>query len=201
MHPQKEHVRDDARVSPFPGPCRVPEGIVVVDLSFRPVAMDSGGEAILRQIDDLQMSRHAGRRLPAEIEQRLREDAPAYRATSAEWNSAGNRQYHWRVFLMKPQNPAIAQPLLAIHIRQERSLIEAARQVCRGHHLTAREEETLVLIAMGLSTRQVAMKMNISPNTVNAFLRLIMVKMGVTTRAGMLGRLLDGNGSGSEAAG
>jgi DNA-binding CsgD family transcriptional regulator len=201
MHPQKEYVRDDVRARPFPEPSRVPEGIVVVDLSFRPVAMDSGGEAILTQFDDLQLGRNSVWRLPQEIERRLREDAPAYVATSADWNSASSGQYHWRAFLMKPQNAAISQPLLAIHIRQERSLIDAARQVCRGHHLTAREEETLVLIAMGLSTKQVADRMNISPNTVNAFLRLIMVKMGVTTRAGILGRLLDGSGACSEAAG
>jgi DNA-binding CsgD family transcriptional regulator len=33
--------------------------------------------------------------------------------------------------------------------------------------------------------------MAISPNTVKAFLRLIMIKMGVTTRAGIVAKILD----------
>jgi DNA-binding CsgD family transcriptional regulator len=44
---------------------------------------------------------------------------------------------------------------------------------------------------MGLTSKGLARKMSISPNTVNAFLRLIMVKMGVTSRAGVMGKLLD----------
>jgi len=32
--------------------------------------------------------------------------------------------------------------------------------------------------------------MSISPNTVKAFLRLIMVKMGVTSRSGVVGKIL-----------
>jgi hypothetical protein len=40
--------------------------------------------------------------------------------------------------------------------------------------------------------------MAISPNTVKAFLRLIMIKMGVPTRAGIVGRLLDQNALGEQ---
>ncbi len=35
----------------------------------------------------------------------------------------------------------------------------------------------------------IAVRMNISPNTVKAFLRLVMVKMGATTRSGIVGRI------------
>ncbi len=34
--------------------------------------------------------------------------------------------------------------------------------------------------------------MNISPNTVKVFLRLVMLKMGVTTRSGVIGKLISG---------
>jgi DNA-binding CsgD family transcriptional regulator len=43
--------------------------------------------------------------------------------------------------------------------------------------------------------------MNISPNTVKAFLRLIMIKMGVSRRVGILSKVLEltqnGNGNGA----
>jgi DNA-binding CsgD family transcriptional regulator len=52
---------------------------------------------------------------------------------------------------------------------------------------------------MGLTSKEVATRMNISPNTVTAFLRLIMVKMGVTTRSGIVGKLFDQHGEISDA--
>ncbi len=59
------------------------------------------------------------------------------------------------------------------------------------YSLTDREKEALIGVAMGLTSKELAVRMKISPNTVKAFLRLIMVKMGATTRAGIVGRLLD----------
>lgn len=171
-----------------------PEGIIVVDLSFRPVALDGGGEAILNHFNQAHPRRSALTELPLELEQKLRAEGPAYLTASTLLVTAGNRQYQCRVFFMKPQDGTIGQPLLAIHIRRERSVMDAVERISRTYHLTTREQETLAEIAMGFTTRQVAKRMNISPNTVNAFLRLIMVKMGVTTRAGVLGKLLDGNG-------
>jgi DNA-binding CsgD family transcriptional regulator len=38
--------------------------------------------------------------------------------------------------------------------------------------------------------------MGISPNTVKAFLRLVMVKMGVSTRSGIVGRFVASNAGG-----
>ncbi len=56
--------------------------------------------------------------------------------------------------------------------------------------LTPREEETVKLLLQGLTSKEIAQRMQISPNTVKAFLRLVMVKMGVSTRSGIIGKLL-----------
>ena len=48
---------------------------------------------------------------------------------------------------------------------------------------------------LGLTSKEVAIRMNISPNTVKAFLRLVMGKMGVTTRAGIVAKLLEPDGT------
>jgi DNA-binding CsgD family transcriptional regulator len=64
--------------------------------------------------------------------------------------------------------------------------------------LTDREREVMEGVSLGLTTKMLGDRMNISPNTVNAFLRMIMIKLGVTTRAGIVGKLLEvdreGNG-------
>lgn len=56
--------------------------------------------------------------------------------------------------------------------------------------LTEREKEVLGCVLNGLSNRRIGQKLGISPNTVKAFLRLIMMKMGVSSRLGILGKLL-----------
>lgn len=56
--------------------------------------------------------------------------------------------------------------------------------------LTAREQETVANLLEGLTSKEIAQRMNISPNTVKAFLRLTMVKMNVSTRSGIIGRII-----------
>jgi len=57
-------------------------------------------------------------------------------------------------------------------------------------HLTRREKETVRLLSAGLASKEIAARMQISANTVKAFLRAIMVKMGVSSRSGILGKAL-----------
>jgi DNA-binding CsgD family transcriptional regulator len=45
-------------------------------------------------------------------------------------------------------------------------------------------------LLQGLTSKEIAARMSISPNTVKAFLRLVMVKMGVSTRSGIVGRVV-----------
>lgn len=49
--------------------------------------------------------------------------------------------------------------------------------------LTGREDEVLKLIAMGLTTKQIAAELNLSPLTINAHLRSIYSKLGITSRS------------------
>ena len=50
--------------------------------------------------------------------------------------------------------------------------------------LTAREVEVLHLIAQGLTNNQIAHKLTISSHTVNAHVKAIYSKLGVTSRSG-----------------
>jgi DNA-binding CsgD family transcriptional regulator len=54
---------------------------------------------------------------------------------------------------------------------------------------TPREKETVELLMQGLTSKEIAERLKISPNTVKAFVRLVMVKMGVTTRSAVVGKL------------
>jgi DNA-binding NarL/FixJ family response regulator len=56
--------------------------------------------------------------------------------------------------------------------------------------LSPRESETVEHLVRGLTTKQVAQRMSVSPNTVKQFVRLVMSKMGVTTRTGIVGKMM-----------
>jgi len=55
---------------------------------------------------------------------------------------------------------------------------------------TPREAVAVQLLMQGLTSKEIATRMGISPNTVKAFLRLAMLKSGVTTRSGIIGKFL-----------
>ena len=64
-------------------------------------------------------------------------------------------------------------------------------QVAAQFHLSQRERETMELLVHGFTIKEIAYRMGISPNTVKVFLRLIMVKMNVTTRSGLVTRVFE----------
>jgi DNA-binding CsgD family transcriptional regulator len=74
----------------------------------------------------------------------------------------------------------------------ERRSNEAAKlnEMSERFGLTAREQETVKYLLEGLTSKEIAQRMKISPNTVKAFLRLVMVKMSVSTRSGIIGRIV-----------
>jgi DNA-binding CsgD family transcriptional regulator len=104
---------------------------------------------------------------------------------------SARRTYHCRSFPLNPnRSPRVPNPL-ALVLLLERSANGGVKltEVCTRFGLTPREQETVKLLFEGLTSKEIAERMNISPNTVKAFLRLIMVKMGVSTRSGIIGKI------------
>ena len=60
--------------------------------------------------------------------------------------------------------------------------------------LTRRELETLQHLVRGKSTKSIAASMDISPNTVKVFIKMIMSKMNVESRAAIVACALDYSG-------
>jgi len=55
----------------------------------------------------------------------------------------------------------------------------------------SRELQAVELLMDGLRSKEIALRMQISPNTVKAFLRLVMLKMGVSTRSGIVRKVFE----------
>jgi DNA-binding CsgD family transcriptional regulator len=171
----KHAIVHKARTAPM-----VPDvGLILLDASLKPLAFDPGAASILNQAD-----------IPEEILRVIRNrklsDLSSIRTTFRR----GKSSYLCRAYLMECQNGNWEQPMVALHLEKDSSMSDAMFEAAAKYNLTGLEQEALRGISMGLTNKELAERMSISPNTVRAFLRLIMVKMGVTTRSGIVAKIL-----------
>jgi DNA-binding CsgD family transcriptional regulator len=102
---------------------------------------------------------------------------------------SGRRRYICRKFEIDCNGRYSLQPAVAMLFERTATPDLALEEVCRQFDLTQRERETVELLVQGLTTKEIANRLSISPNTVKAFVRIVMVKMSVSTRSGIVGRL------------
>jgi DNA-binding CsgD family transcriptional regulator len=168
-------------------------GILMIDFSLNVVAADRGATAILydhnRPLSE--QGRVSWLSLTSLEAIRDRQSNDIY--PSRVGFRVGKHLYSCCTYLLEPKNGVVSRTLLALHLTRESHVQDALHQVAIDYHLTDREQEALVGISMGLTSKELADQMNISPNTVKAFTRLIMLKMGVSTRTGILGKVLEMN--------
>lgn len=170
------------------------EGIIITDHTFKPIAVDRGAAAILNNLDPQGSPSESCSCLPEEILQPLKRRNFADDGSARMQVWVGPDVYICRAYSMQSTNGG-PRFTIAIHLQRDSSASDAVYHVAAEYDLTDREKEALVGIAMGLTSKEVAERMNISPNTVRAFVRLIMIKMGVTRRVAIVSRLLEYNGA------
>lgn len=162
-------------------------GLVLMDASLTPIAFDRGAAAIL---GDSHESGKTSLGIPESILDALRSFRPAdLSSVKMHFRTAGGK-YVLRAYLVEIQNDGSKQPVVALHLQKASSAEDAVHEVGPAYHLTQREQEALIGILSGLSSKELAARMKISPNTVRAYMRLIMVKMGVESRAEVVAKLL-----------
>ena len=108
-------------------------------------------------------------------------------SSTADFRS-GKRRYRCRIFVLA-RSAKPAQATTAILLERLSPGSRDLSAVARQFHLTLREQETVELLTLGLTSKEIASRMNISPNTVKAFFRMVMTKMAVSTRAGIVGKI------------
>jgi DNA-binding CsgD family transcriptional regulator len=70
---------------------------------------------------------------------------------------------------------------IAVIIEEARS-VDVAPHIMRDHGLSPREVQVTSLVLRGLSTRQIAAEMYLSPYTVQDYLKAVFTKLGVRSR-------------------
>jgi DNA-binding CsgD family transcriptional regulator len=102
---------------------------------------------------------------------------------------SGRRRYTCRLLPVSPCGRKSQQRMMALLIERDPVTADLLA-IASKFNLTRREYEAVRHLALGLTSKEIAARMGISPNTVKAFLRLAMIKTGVTNRSGIIGKFL-----------
>lgn len=102
---------------------------------------------------------------------------------------SGKRRYICKSFQVDCNARSSVQPAFAVLLERDAAASTGLSDISEQFDLTQRERETVEFLMQGLTSKEIATRMNISPNTVKAFLRLVMVKMKVSTRSGIAGKI------------
>lgn len=104
---------------------------------------------------------------------------------------SGRRTYFCRAYVLDSNGKGSAGSATLIVLERGMSGPLALSQVSQQFRLTHREQQAVALLLQGLSNKEMAENMGISANTVKAFLRMATVKMGVSSRSGIVTKILD----------
>ena len=166
-------------------------GFLLLDSALAPIYANQDAVRILSYPRAPKTSKSAAQTMKKRLHSLLRGHLPSPGSPSLMDFLSGRRRYLLRAFCLDPYGTA-PQATYALFIeRGPHAMLELA-QVSKQYDLTSRENETLRLLLGGLTSKEIASRMKISPNTVKVFLRLIMLKMGVTTRSGIIGKIVSG---------
>lgn len=176
--------QDTNRVPTFPVP-----GLILLGPGNTQVACNAEAVRILAYPATTVSSKRVNALIAEKIPQAMQNigDGPEGIHVISELMS-GRRRYICSRYTLDMHGP---QPLRTTAILLERagSPDVTMYELFNRFNLTARERQAVSYLVKGMTSKEIAQQMGISPNTVKSFLRLVMTKAGVSTRAGLIGRV------------
>ncbi len=168
-------------------PARV--GFLLVDSSLNPVYINAEAIQILTYPQSPTEITALDRYLSEKIRSHFSEDpsSPKF-PLSAEFMS-GRRRYLCRVLSVNSHSEVPSHATAVLLERSAQRSLDMA-QAAEAFQLSAREQETVAHLLQGVTSKEIALRMDISPNTVKTYVRLVMIKLGVSTRSGIVGKLV-----------
>jgi len=167
------------------------EGFLLLDALMNPILVNHAAVQILAYPHKLETQKNVDSYLAGRVRSTLLSGQASNGLLVSRFQS-GRRIYSCRSFHVNSMANGNSQASLAVLLERGSSRPGSLAQLFEGFNLTAREQEVSQYLLQGLTSKQIALRMEISPNTVKAFLRLIMVKMRVSTRSGIVGKAFTG---------
>jgi len=163
-------------------------GLVLMDRSLRILGSDQGANSILGEIRS-NVRQELSTWFPQEFLDSVRRADRADLASAIARFRIGATEYTCRATALTMNEASTTLPVIALCLEKAAAGTDSLEDVAERYNLTEREREVLVGVAKGLRTKELAASLSISPNTVKAFLRLVMIKMGAPSRAGIVSKI------------
>jgi DNA-binding CsgD family transcriptional regulator len=164
-------------------------GIVLVDKKRRPAFVNAEAVRLLAYPDEPQKIRNLQTFLANQI-QLLIQDHEFVESPRTKTFMSGRRRYLRQVFGLGRAAKNCGVPTTALFLERAPPISVLIFRAIEQFHLTRREADVITLLLEGLTSKEIARRMSISHNTVNAFVRLIMGKMDISRRAAITGKIL-----------
>ena len=103
---------------------------------------------------------------------------------------SGKRRYRCWAFHLNRHLRGSSHATLELLLERSTSGLFFLPRIAQQFNFSRREQQAVELLLQGLSNKEIANRMNVSSNTVKVFLRLIMIKTGVSCRSAVVGKIM-----------
>ena len=168
-------------------------GFLLLNAALKPLYVNPQAAEILSYPERPTKTKDFADKLASKICKMVTNGGPSGRVSDCKELLSGSRHYVCRFFevwLPGSSSNCSNESSLALLLERSPEAAEDILKICHGYNLTRREGEAVRLVVQGLTNKQIAARMGISPNTVKAFLRLAMMKMGVSSRSGIMRKFM-----------
>jgi DNA-binding CsgD family transcriptional regulator len=168
-------------------------GVLLLDSQLRPVYHNAEAAQVLTYPRSAEQLPSLNSVLPAARALLAGASHPNSPAPSAMEFRSGRRRYRCRVIGLDSNGETDTGFQAKVVILLERECTQSIEITRRSdkYRLTRRERETVRLLLQGLTSKEIAHEMNVSPSTIKSFLKMVMVKVGASNRAGIVAKLLE----------
>lgn len=163
--------------------------LILLDKFNKPIYYSPEAMAIINFPPRGKAAGDVSNRLPAEVELLLGRAGSFAGALPVAQFLSGKRSYVCRAFVLSHNSGTPSRTMRALLMERNTPQAPHVSDLAEQFRLTQREQETVGFLTLGLTSKEIAARMRISPNTVKTFFRQVMTKMGVSTRSGIVGKM------------
>jgi len=172
-------------------------GLLVMDSSLNPISCNDETVRILSYPDLPENIRRLEVFLRDTIRARLLNGQSSQHSRFVTEFVSGKRRYRCWVFHLNRHLRGPSRPDLELLLERNLAGLLFLPRIAQQFKFSPREQQAVEFLLQGLSNKEIAVRMKISPNTVNTFFRLIMIKMGVSSRSAILAKMIQASLNGS----
>ena len=164
-------------------------GFILLDAVLNPVAFNPEALQILAFPENVEHIQRPALFLFDKVHRSLLSNRDSENVQFVKFYKSGKRSYNCRVFRLECGDTIRSRNWTALLLERNSANVAALAELAQRYDLTTREREVVEFLLQGMTSKEIAARMKISANTVKAFLRIVMVKMNVSTRSGIVGKI------------